>query len=321
MTQTSTRRPTAQDAAHVVRRGLGGEAATVERFTTGHCHYVYDVTTTDGRRVAARLAFDETEPLLAGGVYWHARLRDVGVPVPRLLAADLTPPDGFPYMLLERLPGADLGDVYATLTPDQRRAIAERVVALQRAVSGLPRATGYGFAVSYADPQLRPGWADVVLDDVERSRQRIAASGVVPLSQVDRVRERALASGAYLRAVEPIPFLDDTTTKNVLVHEGTLSGVVDTDFVCFGDPLYPLALTTLALRVHQLDSDYADYWRGLLALSAERERALRLYITVFCLGFISEVGQRFNRDAPASVDTAYLRRLEALLEELLAAGD
>lgn len=316
--ENDTSRPTERDAALAVRAGLGAEARSIVRFTVGSCFYVYDIVTEHGRRVVARLATAETRDTLAGGVYWHPHLRGVGAPLPALLHADLAPASGFPYMLLERLPGADLGQVYDQLSPAQRRTLASEIVALQRAVATLPQASGYGFACSYEDASLRASWLDVVQGDLERSRRRIAAVGAVSLAPVARVGERVLAMADYLRAVEPVAFLDDTTTKNVIVHAGALSGVVDTDVVCFGDPLFPLALTRLALLAHDMDVAYADDWRDLLALSLDQRRALALYIAVFAVGFMSELGQRFNRDEPIPVDRAYLRRLEAILDEALA---
>ncbi len=318
MDDDAPQRPTARDAALAVRAGLGAGVRSIARFPVGTSFYVYDIVTDDGRRVVARLATAETAPTLAGGVYWHARLRGVGVPIPALLHANLSPASGFPYMLLERLPGQDLGLVYDQLTREQRHALAAEIVALQRAVATLPHASGYGFACAYDDAGLRASWLDVVLADLERSHARIAAVGAVSVGHVERVREQVLAIADDLRAIEPVAFLDDTTTKNVLVHEGRLSGVVDTDLVCFGDPLFTLALTRLALLAHEMDVDYADHWRDLLALSPTRERALAVYVAVFAVGFMSEVGQRFNRDEPLPVDRAYLRRLEAILDDTLA---
>lgn len=309
--------PTSADAAQTVRAGLGVDIRNIERFPTGSGFYVYDVVTVDGRRVVARLATADSRETLAGGVYWRPWLSGVGVPMPALLAADLTPASGFPYTLLERLPGQDLGQVYDQLTREQRRTLAARIVAVQRAVATLPQASGYGFARSYDDPDLLPGWLDVVLGDLERSRQRLIASGVAPLAHVEHVRQRALAMADQLRAVEPVAFLDDTTTKNVIVHAGTLSGIVDTDVVCFGDPLFTLALTRLALLAHAMDVSYADDWQALLALTPAQRRALTLYIAVFAVGFMSELGQRFNRAEPLAVDQSYLRRLESILDAAL----
>lgn len=318
-TPTQPRPPAPHDAALAVRVALGVEARHIARLTVGHCHYVYSVTTADGREVVARLASAESLDALAGGLYWHERLRKIGAPLASLLAADLAPARGFPYMLLERLPGQDLGQVYTRLSPIQRQALAKRIVELQRRVATLPPASGYGFARSYDDPDLRTSWLDVTLADVERSRERIVAAAIASLRHVERVRARLLELADDLRAVPPTAFLDDTTTKNVLVHEGALSGVVDTDYVCFGDPLFTLALTRVALVAHGMDPDYADSWETLLALDDNQRRRLAAYVAVFCLGFISELGQRFNRDAPAPVDPAYLRLLEAMLDAALGA--
>lgn len=42
--------------------------------------------------------------------------------------------------------------------------------------------------------------------------------------------KRLLAGGVYWNELlRPVPFLDDTTTKNVLVEQGRLTGVVDVE--------------------------------------------------------------------------------------------
>lgn len=312
------RRPRERDAAQAVRAGLGAEPRDIERMTTGITHYVYAVTTTDERRVVVRLTTADTSDWLAGGVYWHERLRAVGAPLAALLHADLAPTSGFPYMLLERLPGQDLEYVYEQMSREQRHALAVEIVALQRAVATLPHAAGYGFARAYDDPGLSASWRDVVLASLERSRQRILVTGVVSPERMERVRAHALAISEYLEAVPPVAFLDDTTTKNVLVHEGRLSGVVDTDCVCFGDPLFTLAITRVALVAHGHDTEYTDAWQDLLALNADQRRALSVYVAVFCLDLMSEFGQQFNQDEPLPTDDAFLRRLDALLDETLA---
>ncbi|HEV8193319.1 MAG TPA: aminoglycoside phosphotransferase family protein, partial [Ktedonobacterales bacterium] len=234
---------------------FGTEVHEISRFSAGLCHYVYDVALDDRRRVVVRLASDETRDALAGGVYWHGRLRQVGVPVPALLYADADPAEGFPVMVLQRLPGRDLAFEYGSLTVEQKRDLAGAIVDIQRRVGTLPQASGFGFATSYLDAGLHANWLDVVLADLERSRQHILAAGAVDVHHIERVRERVAACRPYLRTVEPRPFLDDLTTKNVLVHNGRLSGIVDTDYVCFGDPLFTVALTWMALLSQGVETD------------------------------------------------------------------
>ncbi len=262
----STPLPTLSDAIIIVRQVLGIGVLSIARFPTGLCHYVYDVITDDGRGVVVRLASPSTRAALTGGIYWHPRLRAAGVPLPALLHAGTDPSGAFAYMLLSRLPGCDLSLAYADLTPQHTRALAAEIVSIQRRIGAMPAASGFGFARSYDDPCLLATWLDVVLADLQRSEDRMRSSGLVDAKHVVRVRERVRAIAPYLLAVQPTPFLDDITTKYVLIHDGALSGIVDTDAVCFGDPLFTLALTTMALLAAGHDTQYTDHWRALLGL-------------------------------------------------------
>ena len=93
------------------------------------------------------------------------QLRPLGVPLPEVLAADVEAP--FPWMLLERLPGRDLGDVVASLSPGKQKAIAQRVADAQRIAAMTPTAGRYGFS---ATPEGAPfaGWSEVIVADIDR---------------------------------------------------------------------------------------------------------------------------------------------------------
>jgi len=317
MTPSNTSVPTEHDAATIVARWSGGTVVSVERFPTGLANYVYDVALADGGRVVARLQQPGAGAAFAGAIFWNRTLRPLGVPLPVLFAHDLAPADGgFPYMLLERLPGRDLQHVYPALTGDQKRRLAGRIVAIQRAVGELPRGRGYGYGASFDDPALLPTWRDVLLAGLERSRTRIAAGGIVSVEWVDRVRERLPALAGYLDGIEPVPFLDDTTTKNVLVQDGELSGIVDVDWVCFGDPLFTVALTRMALLARRFDTDYVGYWTAALDLSAAQHAALSLYTALFCVDFMSELGHRFNQTDAIAAESDEVAHLTATFRRL-----
>jgi aminoglycoside phosphotransferase (APT) family kinase protein len=196
-------------------------------------------------------------------------------------------------MLIERLPGSDLGQVYAGLSSAAKQALAVRIAAIQRAVGALPMPRGFGFAHSYeqADTAGRRSWADVVAADIERSEKRIRRVGRIEQRYVERVRAMLTNYETYLQSVRPVPFLDDTTTKNVIVEQGTLSGIVDTDEVCFGDPLFTLGLTNMALLSLGVDTDYVGYWLDAIGASRQQRTIVGVYSLVFCLNFMSELGQ------------------------------
>lgn len=312
------RDPTADDAAAIVAMHFGTDIALVERFPTGLANYVYDVVTVDGRRVVARLQRRGAGCAFSGAVFWSQLLRPHGIPLPELYAHDLAPQDdGFPYMLLERLPGRDLQHVYPALSNEQKRRLAQRIAAIQRKVATLPRGRGYGYGASFDDPDLHPTWRDVLVASLERSRGRIEAASVVSTEWIDRVAERLPEIERYVAAVEPIPFLDDMTVKNVLVHNGELSGIVDVDWVCFGDPLFTVALTRMALLARRYDTAYIDFWVASLDLSSAQSAALTLYTALFCVDFLAELGHQFNQDEVTTVDPTEAERLLTILSDLL----
>lgn len=312
--------PTEDDAHDAVRRLLGVAATAVERFPTGLRHHVYDATLTDGRRVVVRLSLPEDRPAARGALGWHRLLRPRGVPLPELLAVAVEPEDGpLPVLILERLPGTDLQHVYPSLTPGQRRAIAGEIASIQRIVGELPLGKGYGFAVSPGDTSLQPTWGAVVDASLVRSRTRIMEAEVVDPAHVDRVARMVERHRSVLDAVPPRAFLDDTTTKNVIVADGRLSGIVDVDVVCYGDPLYVVALTRMALLSRGQETDYIDAWLAAIDPAPERDALLDLYTAVFCVDFLGELGQRFNRAEPIPVAPAYVARLTGVLDRLLRA--
>ncbi len=242
----------------------------------------------------------------------NRQLRALGVPLPELLAAHAD--DVFPWMLLEMLSGTDLGNIVGDLSPGSRREIAVAVAAAQAQVATLPSSGRYGYAsVPEAAPFER--WSGVVEAHVERSRRRIVAAGLVDPELVVRIERPLSLLAGELDGIPATPFLHDTTTKNVIVTpEGRLSGIVDVDDLCYGDPRYVAALTSVALRAHGHPTDYAG---ELMRAAGWRDDALyRLYVAVFVLDFMSEHGQVFNGNAPVSSGQAR-KALAELYDEAL----
>jgi aminoglycoside phosphotransferase (APT) family kinase protein len=306
--------PTAEDARRMVATTLGADAVAVRRFTTGLQHFVYEVTLADGQAVVARMTRPSERALMRSAVALSTQLRPLGIPLPELLASDIDAP--FPWMLLERLPGTDLGDLVGSLDAASLRAIADRVAAAQAIAARTPSAGRYGFAPTPQSARFAT-WSDVIAADIERSRTRIAAAGLFNLAAAEGVERESLGLRDELDAVPATPFLHDTTTKNVIVTTGgEFSGIVDVDDLCFGDPRFVPALTEVALRAHDLPADYAGYLMD--AAGWPDDRLYRLYVAVIFLGFMSEHGQRFNDNQPTS--TAEDRsKLLALYEDALGA--
>jgi hypothetical protein len=318
MTDPASEQPTPSDAAAIVLAVFGEPPAELCRFPTGLCHFVFDVVTRSGRRVVVRIGERRNLCYLQGAVYWSTMLRPLGVPLPALLDTDLDARHSpFPSIILERLPGTDLGGAYPHMSAPQKRSIATRVVETQRFVATLPEGTGFGFASTYDTIPFKT-WSQVVAASLDRSARWIADAGVVSATIIDRVRAAGREFESYFAAVRPTPFLDDTTTKNVIIDDGRLSGIVDVDHVCFGDPLFTPALTQMSLLASAYATDYIDYWCDALAMTPEQRLVMTFYTAVFCVNFLAEFGQAFNSERPMPVDPNEVTKLLGILDRLLA---
>jgi len=282
---------------------------SVHRFPTGLGHWVYDVRGPDGAGIVVRMGTADQRDDFLGALHWSRTLRPLGVPLPRLIGHGEY--RGRPYLALERLAGADLGHVYDTLTSAERQSIAEEVCRIQRIVGALPEGRGYGFVRLPSEPG-RASWSDVIDGSLARSRGRIEAAGLVSPRPIDRVAAHAKRFHQYFSRVRPTAFLDDVTTKNVLVHAGRFSGIVDVDWLCFGDSLFAVALTRTALLSAGANLEYTDHWCDVLGLTSEERGVVRFYTAVFCVDFMSEFGQRFSQGVER-LDLERLARLEEIL--------
>ncbi|CAN5537136.1 hypothetical protein BH23BAC1_BH23BAC1_26030 [soil metagenome] len=308
--------PTSDYIRSLTYQLTGKTAVKITRFTTGFTHYVYEVTTSNQDIIVVRLCRPELKSIFKRALYWYPILQKKGVPLPELYSSSLETP--FPIMILDRLPGKDLGLIYKNLSFKTKKRLADEIHSIHTLVQTLPGATGFGYATSSEDPHLLNSWGEVLRANMQRSRKRIANIGEVPPEYFDLVRQVMDAHEHYLSKVEPIPFLDDTTTKNVIIHKNSISGIVDVDFIAYGDPLYAVALTRASLKFKGYDNTFTDYWTSLLKINTDQQKALHLYTSLFYLDFWSEKGQSFNKIAPIDIKENQLNRVKSLIREELS---
>ncbi|MDO3412508.1 aminoglycoside phosphotransferase family protein [Saccharibacillus sp. CPCC 101409] len=262
---------------------LGSDPSVFERMTFGHRNVVYRASSA-GRSIIVRTNADLK--VMRGTGDNMTDLRELGIPVPRILAFDFDGGDyPFAYMILEEIPGRDLRDELPDMTQEQMTAVAERIASFQRKASRLPRGMGYGW-VPIGDKGPFHSWSELIRSDRETNFQQSGeVAGTDVLERLDR-RLEALTS--YFDTIEPVCFLDDLTIKNVIVEKGELRGVIDFDVVCYGDSLYAIALTQTAIVCdigeHRLF--YADELCRAMGLDAEQRRIVDVYAALFAGSFL-----------------------------------
>lgn len=302
--------PNELDASEAVEKATGHKVTCLRRFTTGNHHYVYDVFLSDGKNVVARMTTPDERESMRGALVWNQRLRNLGLPLPVIYYSDL---DGqFPFLVMERLAGRDLGFEIAQMTEEELRTLAKQLMNFQKRVGGLSTTGRFGYAT---EPERASAntWPEVLTTSIDRSRKRIEAVGFVDIACLVKLEELLSDCQEQLLTVEATPFLHDITTKNVIVKSGRLSGIVDVDSLCYGDPLHQIALTQMALLSEGPQTHYIDFL--LNEFGPYSRDLLRLYTAECCVGFLSELGQPFNGNVVAAT-MERKEKLESILRSL-----
>ncbi len=306
---------------HLPNPSLAGDLAAavagvvptrVTRFSTGMQHYVYDVEFDDRAPVVVRIATEENRAAMVGAYLLSSQLRPAGVPLPQIIAADLD--HRFPYLILDRFPGTDLMHVVQNLSLQQQIRIAEKIAAAQAVVSVLPSAGRYGYAVT-AEEAPHASWSTVLEQRLAVVRRGIASAGIFASSYPEAIAALINSHRRELDAQPATPFLHDTTTKNVIIApDGTFSGIVDVDDLCFGDPRSTVALTKVSLLNMGVATHYTDAWMSIAGF--KDDMIFGLYAALTAVIFMSEHGQTFNGNSISSTPEE-LHRLRAIADQFI----
>ena len=273
---------TEDQAGHLVQSGLGLQPIRVIRQALSQSgNAVFRVELGDGRLAVIRVSpqlntFKYTDHNLTA-------LRQLGLPVQMVLATGSTATGGS-FVILNWIAGRDLMYELPAMDRDQAAVIARTVTQYQKLVGTLPKSKGFGWA-PIGKNAASATWAEI-FGTPDSSPTSADAS---PVEQM-RGRLRALRRWVdpYFASIEPTCFLDDLTIKNVLVENGQLTGIIDVDFACYGDPLMAVG-TTLGLLAAEVGGS-GEFYRDELVRcwnpTAEGEAAIRFYAALWIVGML-----------------------------------
>ncbi|KNE83821.1 MULTISPECIES: phosphotransferase family protein [Streptomyces] len=310
--------PTEHEVTRAAGRCLHEEAVAAHRIPMGRSHFVFTVDLASGRSVIARVARQDRAECFTGFAYWRRRLDQAGVPVPRVLAMDLTGTVlPWPIMLLERVPGDDLSNVYADLTDAEKRSVTDDLLDIQRRVHRLPPGPGYGGIADYNDLRCHPRWSDVLWEYFTGAADQ--------LTPAQRQRPAVAAIHRTIRElrpefdrIPPLPYLIDATHQNVLVDAGRVTAIVDLDEIGFGDALYPLGVARAGLLARGPEADCIEQVAAPLCASPMRQRVFDLYSAIACLKMLAP--SPLSVTGPPAADSRIATRLRTLLDTFAAAA-
>ena len=236
-------------------------------------------------------------------VYWLEQLASIEIPVPKIIAKGTS--GEYEYLILSYIEGEDIGLIYSQLSDAEKREIAREIVHIQNKVATLK--------LKNIDPQWT--WRSEINYILKRAKERIAKNGYFEAEKADRLWKSAEKLDGYFSGIEPIAYLDDVSTKNLLIYNGRISGIIDIDWIGTGDKLTYVAMTNMALLNMECDTDYVKYILDEMKLSDIQKKAFLFYTLMFCVDFMGERGMQFM-DKFVEVNAQVIDRLNSLYDLL-----
>lgn len=273
---------------------------SVERCAVGQGNYVF-IVTCSGIRYVIRCSLESEA--YGDTIYWLKRLAAIEIPVPAVIANGKFL--GYEYLILSYLEGKDIGLVYPQLEDKEKRAIAKEIVGIQNRVAGLE--------LENVEPDW--SWCAFVKYMLERAKGRIAQNGYFEVEKVERLWKLVERYREYFADIEPIAYLDDISSKNLLVHNGRLSGIIDIDWMGIGDRLTYVALTNMAFLSLGYDTDYVKYILEEMRINDLEKEVFLFYTLMYCVDFMGERGMQFM-DKRVEINEEVIGRMNGIYDLL-----
>lgn len=287
----------------------------IERCSIGHGNYVFILDYIQNKKIIRINDEGNLYSEYDNYKYWVSKLKAIDIPVPNIISIGKY--KSYNYIILDYIEGKDLGDVYTLLTEEQKINIAKKIITIQTKVqNNLLQNKQYGSVYKYNDNTGFDTWKDYILDSLENSKQNIKINKIFDESKADKLIELMEKYNEYFDKVEPKAFLDDVSNKNLIIHNGDISGIIDLDWMGFGDLLLFVGYNNMALLDMEVDTNYIDYMIRELNLNDFQKQIVLFYTLVFCVDFMSEKGQTFQ-DKKIYVDEKIINKLNRIYNEII----
>ncbi len=251
----------------------------VERCAVGIGNQVY-IAQCNNEKYVIRCSQDENA--YVNTIHWLTELSKLDIAVPKILFYGKY--EEYNYLILNYFEGKDIGLIYPDLTKPEKKKIAKEVMEIQRKVSRLqPSHINAGWS-----------WYNFLDGMLERADMRITRNGYFDNGKVKQLKKQISHLDTYFSNIKPIAYLDDISTKNLLIHNGQLSGIIDIDWMGAGDNLTFIAMTYVALMNMGYETDYVEYLLEERGCSDSERKAFLFYSLLFVVDFMGERGMQFG---------------------------
>jgi len=247
--------------------------------------------------------------------------RAAAITVPEILAEDYSHTfSQFAYQVLTVIPGRDINDVIHMLDDDQLNAIAVHISHVFEALKDVPNNGKFGVLWG-DDADLLGSWTDEIARMTKVVLGWGGRTGVLNERLAEILDWINVEYKSYFESIKPVTYYGDICAKNVMVHNGKFSGLVDLDALAQGDPLEAIGRIKASWYGTPTGSVYANAVMEHQQLDRDQRSIVTMYALLNRTYWTMENGIQFNQNTSPLVDRQREREdkliVEALYKELI----
>ncbi|MCY6959147.1 aminoglycoside phosphotransferase family protein [Clostridium brassicae] len=176
------------------------------------------------------------------------KLKEIELPVPNILHIDLSKNNyDFAYVILEKIQGRDLRYEIEKMSISEMKDVAKEIVEYQRITMNLPQGEGFG-KCNIGEKGIFNNWAEFIENEITQLKSIF--EDVLGVSYFQNIVRSFTLLREYFNKIKPLCFLDEASLRNVIINKGKIEGLIDFDWICYGDPLYNVALIQIGTLLH-----------------------------------------------------------------------
>ena len=283
----------------VGKKHFGECPLDISRKTVGMCNEVYELTFPSDSFI---LRMHKEKEWMYGTHKFLPLFQKLEIKTPKLLAEDYSKTEfPFCYQLQNKIEGQDLGLVIDTLKPRELKQIAKEVSQIFDKFNSLPNTKEFGLSIGlkeelYEENPAPFDWHRKTI--IERNK----TSNVVGEELLDIHATLLERYSDYLAQVEPKVYYGDICSKNVMIHEGQFSGLVDLDFLLRGDYLEAIGRMRACWYGEETGDIYINEIIRLQNLNPVQQEMVSVYAILNLILWTSEEGVRFNSNTTDEIN-------------------
>ena len=289
----------------------------ISRKTIGMCNEVYELKFSTDSFI---LRMNQEKEWIYGTHKFLPLFQRLNIKTPRIVAEDYSKKDfPFCYQILTKLKGKDLGLVINELNPSNLKEIAREVSDIFDKFNSLPHAEDFGMMTGLNEEKHDSLWEGIE-NHTKTILQRNQTSNVID-NEIMEIRQKILSDyKPYFLALKPKLYYDDICSKNVMIHEGKFSGLVDLDFLIKGDYLEAIGRMKADWYGEEAGELYIREIIRLQQLDTFQQKIIVVYAILNLILWTSEEGIRFNGNSTGEVNWANVenkrRKIMGLYESI-----